>query len=111
MNHLYIIWSNENPTTATNTVFYYAINSMKNQWWDKITVIVCGAAQTLLCDNMNIYELSQQAKNLGVEFSCSLPSATAMNTKAKLERLGFEVKAWGPMLTGIIKSNEKILTV
>ena len=111
MNHLYIMWTNANPTTATNTVFLYSINAMKNKWWDKITVIVCGATQQLLCDNSTIYELSQQAKNLGVEFSCSLPGAHAMKTKDKLESLGFEVKEWGPMITGIIKANEKMITV
>ena len=111
MNHLYILWTNANPTTATNMVLLYAMNSMKKQWWDKITIIVCGATQQLLCDSASIYELTQEAKNLGVEFSCSLPSATAMKTKDKLEKLGFEVKEWGPMLTGIIKANEKLITI
>jgi hypothetical protein len=111
MNNLYILWTDSNPTTATNMVLLYAMNAMKNKWWEKITIISCGATQQLLLTNANIYEMTQEAKHLGVEFSCSLPSATAMKNKERLEKLGFEVKEWGPMLTGIIKSNEKLITI
>ena len=42
--HLYVLWTNDNPITAEKMVFRYAVNSLKRNWWEKVTLIVWGAS-------------------------------------------------------------------
>lgn len=37
--HLHILWTNADVTTAKLMVMMYARNAMKNGWWKEVTVI------------------------------------------------------------------------
>jgi len=43
--HLYILWTNGDPVTAEKMVLMYGLNSLKHDWWKKVTIIVWGATQ------------------------------------------------------------------
>ena len=51
---LYILWTNDNPITAKQMVFMYAMNSMIQGWWEKVTIIAWGAAASLIAQNIDI---------------------------------------------------------
>lgn len=110
-NKLYILWTNESPIASKNMVLMYASNSIKNKWWDKVTVIIWGAPQLLICEDKSIRNMINESKELGVEFSACLSCANELGTKDKLEEYNFEVKRWGALLTDILKNDEKLITV
>ena len=53
-NHLYVLWTNDNPVTAEKMVFMYTINALIHGWWEKVTVIVWGATARLVSENQDI---------------------------------------------------------
>lgn len=110
-NHLYILWTNNSPIAAEHMIMMYASNSIKNNWWDKVTVIIWGEPQLLICENEHIRNLINDAKGLGVEFSACLTCANQLGTKDNLEEYGFDIRKWGALLTDIIKSNKKLITI
>jgi hypothetical protein len=49
--------------------------------------------------------------NVGVKFSACIACARQLGVVEKLEELSIEVIAWGRPLTGLLKNNEKLLTI
>ena len=45
--HLYILWTSGDPVTAEHMVMMYSTKARLYNWWDKVTVIIWGAAQKL----------------------------------------------------------------
>ena len=88
--HLYIVWSNADPITSQHMVFMYATNSMKNAWWDQVTVVVWGATQPLLCEDEAVRAGMQAAREAGVEFSACLTCADILGTTEQLRAMGLE---------------------
>ena len=109
--HLYIVWTNADPITSQNMVFMYATNSMKNAWWDQVTVVIWGATQPLLCENETIRAGMEDARSAGVEFSACLTCADILGTTEPLRALGLEVIRWGKKLSDLLQSGAHVLTV
>lgn len=109
--HLYIVWTNADPVTSEHMVFMYAKNSMKNVWWDKVTVVIWGATQNLICENEHIQEGMREARDLGVEFSACLTCADILGTTEPLRAMGIEVIRWGQKLSGLLQVGEHVITV
>ena len=110
-NHLFILWTNDNPVTAEHMVMMYSKNAILRNWWDEVTVIIWGATSKLVAENDDIQNLIKQCQESGVEFSGCLACANNLGTTEKLTELGIELKLWGEPLTDLIKNKEKILTV
>lgn len=110
-NHLHIIWTNADPETTKFMVMTYAINAMKNKWWDKITVVAWGSTQKLLCEDASVIEMFNEAKYEGVEFSACISCANNLGLNEKLNEMGVEVKRWGANLTELIKSGAPLITI
>ena len=55
--------------------------------------------------------LIDEVKEVGVEFSACVACANNLGTEEKLEEYGFEVKPWGKLLTDVLKSDEKLITI
>ena len=97
-NHLYVLWTNDNPVTAEKMVFMYTVNSLVHSWWDKVTLIIWGAPAKLVAEDPTIQQKVREAVlNLGV-------------TEA-LKKQNIEVKYWGVPLTEILKNNEALITI
>ena len=45
--HLYIMWTTGDPVTAEKMVFMYGGNSLRNGWWEEVTIIIWGASAQL----------------------------------------------------------------
>lgn len=110
-NRLYILWTNADMITSEKMVMMYSRNSMINQWWDEVTVIIWGATVKLVADNEIIQNKIEMAKHVGVKFSACKSCADELGVSDKIKELGIEVVYWGVGLTDIIKDGEKMITI
>jgi len=110
-NHLYVLWTNDNPVTAEKMVFMYTINSRLNNWWDKVTLIVWGATPLLVSENADVQAKVKEALEAGVHVTACKACADQLGVTAKLEELGIEVIYWGVPLTDLLKNGEKLITI
>lgn len=108
---LYILWTNADILTADKMIMMYATNSMINNWWEEITVIIWGATAKLVAENALIQEKLKIARHAGVQFSACKACTDQLGVTGELLSLGIEVIYWGPGLTEIIKSGEKLITI
>jgi hypothetical protein len=109
--HLYILWTNDNPITAEKMVFMYAINSMRREWWQEVTLIIWGATTTLVAKNGDIQDKVQEALDAGVHLTACKACADQLGVTAQLEELGIALEYWGQPLTSLLKNNEQLLTI
>ena len=110
-SHLYIVWTTDNPITAMNMVTTYGGNSMKNDWWDEVTIILWGASQQLVATDAVIQNRVRELMDMGVKFSACKRCADDLQVTGVLEGLGVEVIYWGAPMTKLLKSGAKILTI
>jgi hypothetical protein len=110
-NTLYILWTNADLLTSQHMVMMYAKNSIIRGWWEKVTVIIWGATAKLVAENAIIQEEIKINQNVGVKFSACVACARQLGVVSQLEALGVEVISWGPPLTELLKSNEKLITI
>lgn len=110
-DHLNLLWTSDNPVTAEKMVFMYAINSISHGWWEKVTLIIWGAAADLVATDSAIQELIEKALQRGVHVTACKACTDQLGVTRKFEKMGIEVKYWGAPLTEILKTNEKLLTI
>ena len=110
-NKLFILWTNADIITSDKMVMMYATNSMLQQWWDEVTVIIWGAPAQLVAENAMLQEKIKIAQHAGVNFSACKACADQLGVSEKLVELNIEVIYWGEGLTEIIKENEKLITI
>lgn len=110
-NHLHLLWTNADPLTAEHMVLLYTENSIRQNWWDKVTVIIWGGTARLVAENTNIQRLIKQGQEVGVKYVGCLHCAQQLNADKKLTELGVELKYMGVDLTEIIKSGKHLITV
>ena len=110
-SRLFILWTNADPITSEMMVMMYATNSLLQQWWDEVTVIIWGATAKLAAENTGIQTAMQIAKSVGVQFKACKACSDQLGVSGALERQGVEVVYMGTELTRILKENEKLLTI
>ena len=109
--HLYLLWTNDNPITAEKMVFMYSINALKHGWWQDVTIIIWGATAKLAAENIDIQNSISEALKANVNISACRACADQLGVIEILEAMQIEVKYWGQPLTDILKNDEKLLTV
>lgn len=110
-NHLYVLWTNQDVTTAEKMVFMYTINSLRHGWWENVTLIVWGATTKLVAENREIQQHIRKALDTGVHVTACKACADQLGVTETLKELNIEVIYWGEPLTKILKNNESLLTV
>lgn len=110
-NHLYVLWTNDNPITAEKMVFMYTINALVHGWWDKVTLIVWGATSKLVSEDAAIQAKITEAQQAGVHVTACKACADQLGVTQALEDMNIEVKYWGQPLTDLLKKNERMLTL
>ena len=109
--HLYILWTTDNPITAQKMVLMYAGNSLLKGWWEKVTVIIWGAADQLAATDPTIQARIKELQEMGVTFTACKSCAESMGVTSDLKSLGVEVRYWGESLTQLLKSGAALITV
>ncbi len=108
---LNILWTNADLITAEKMVFMYAVNAMRQNWWDEVTIIVWGATAKLVAENKGVQILINDAREEGIHISACRSCAGQLGVVDSLEALGLEVIYWGEPLTELIKADEKLITI
>ena len=110
-NHLYVLWTNDNPITAEKMVFMYTINSLVYGWWQMVTLIIWGATAKLVSEDETIQQKIKEALDAGVRITACKACTDELGVTETLEKLQIEVKYWGQPLTEVLKNNEQLLTI
>ena len=110
-NELFILWTNADALTSEKMVMMYATNSLLENWWDAVTVIIWGATAKLAAENALIQEKLKTAREAGVQFTACKACTDQLGVTDKLEGLGVEVKYWGQGLTEILKAEKNLITI
>ena len=111
MTHLHILWTSPDETTGKLMVMMYAKNALKNGWWDRVTVIVWGAAVKLLAQSPALQRELAEARQAGVEFTGCIACAQELGLVDAMEALGMELYKWGPPLTELLQSGAPLLSI
>ncbi|MEA2108121.1 MAG: DsrE family protein [Pseudomonadota bacterium] len=111
MDHLYILWTNDQLETAEKMVFMYGKNSLLRGWWDQVTIIIWGATTKLASKNEQIQAGLKDLRGAGVELLACRACADQLGVTEVLETLGVKVVYTGELMTRLLKDNEKLLTV
>jgi hypothetical protein len=109
--HLYLLWTSGEKFTFDEMVFMYALNGIKNQWWDELTLIIWGASAQLAATNIEVGQKLKRLDEAGVQISTCKACADHLNVTKSLQKLGVEVIYWGVPLTKLLQSDAKILTI
>lgn len=110
-DHLYILWTSDNPITAEKMVFMYAVNSMRRGWWQEVTLIIWGAPALLVAHNGDIQDKVQEALDAGVHLTACRACADQLGVTEKLRELGIAAEYWGQPLTELLQGGARLLTV
>ncbi|MDP4239103.1 MAG: DsrE family protein [Bacteroidota bacterium] len=111
MEKLTILWTTDNKDTLFNMLSMYAVNSVKNHWWDNVNVIIWGASAKLAGNDTQVQtEVMQMIAN-GVTVEACKACSDNLGVSEKLAQLGVKVRYMGEPLTDYLKSGDKILTI
>lgn len=109
--HLHILWTNSNINTSRQMVLLYSRNSMLNDWWDNVTVIIWGDPARLAVEDESIINDIKLCQSVGVKFIACIACASSLGTVEKLETLGVEVKRTGAYTTELIQNGKPLITI
>lgn len=107
---LVVIWSSENPEVAFNVCLMYTHAAKKNNWFERVILVVWGPSAKLLSENPELQEKLKAMQNDGVDTKACIVCANNYNVTDDLKDLGLEVKGMGVPLTAYLKKGYKILT-
>ena len=111
MDKLNILWLTDNRDTVFNMLTVYAVNSLKNGWWDEVNVIIWGASAKLVAEDTQVQTEVLEMIRQGVTIEACRDCCENLGVCDDLIRLGIDVKYMGDPLTEYIKHGEKIMTV
>jgi hypothetical protein len=110
MDHLYLLWTNNNKEVFLNMLAMYALNSKKEAWWNHVTLIIWGPSAKLTSEDTQIQTEIFELIHAGVSVFACKACADIYGVSEKLADFGVDVKYMGLPLTNILKENSKLLT-
>ncbi len=100
--NLLIVWKSDNEIDINNFIVPYAYNSKKNNWFDKVDVLIWGASQEKVLKDPQTQELVKKLTSSSIDvYACKFCS-DKLNASELLESLGVEV-----MYTGVYLSTKQ----
>jgi hypothetical protein len=110
VDRLAVLWTSGDPDVAHRVCFMYTHNAKKQGWFDEVRLIVWGPSARLLAGDKDLQAAVRQMMQDGVQVQACIACADSYGVVDTLRELGLEVKGMGPPLTGILKSDTKLLT-
>jgi hypothetical protein len=89
----------------------YGLNAMLHDWWAEVTLLVWGASQALLAQDVEVQEKVAEMGYAGVRVVACQRCAENLGLADQLTKLGCEVFPTGQLLTDWIKSGRPLLTL
>jgi len=109
-NTLVVIWTSGDPEVAFNVCLMYTHAAKKNNWFERVILVVWGPSAKLLSENIKLQEKLKAMQNDGVETKACIVCANNYNVTDELKNLGLDVKGMGVPLTEYLKKGYKVLT-
>lgn len=111
MDKLNILWTTTNKETVFDMISMYAVNSVKNEWWNNVNVIIWGpSAKMIGGDKLVQTEILEMLHN-GVSVEACKACCDNYGVSEILAKLGVTVRFMGEPLTEYLKKGEKVLTL
>ena len=107
---VFIIWSSPDPEIADNLAFMYAHNSLLNQWWGRVRLIIWGPSAKLATEDPDIQAKIKAMMDDGVEAWACRACADNYGVSDELEAMGINVLFVGTPVTAMLKEGWKQLT-
>ena len=111
MEKLNILWTTDNKDTILNMLSMYATNSVKNNWWDEVNVIIWGASAKLVGTDTQVQTEVMEMITRGVKIEACKACSDDFGVSEKLIQLGVNVRYMGKPLTDYLKADEKLITI
>lgn len=111
MDKLNILWTTDNKDTLFNMLSMYASNSIKNNWWDEVNVIIWGASAKLVGNDTQVQTEVLEMLQRGVKFEACKACSDDFGVSDKLIAMGVNVRYMGKALTDYLKSDDKMITI
>ena len=105
-----IIWSSNDKEVAEKIVFMYTLNSMLNNWWEEVILVIWGPSDRLISEDVELQNHLKKLKNAGVKLEACIDCTEMYGVSKKLEDMGVEVKGMGAPLTEYLKNREIVIT-
>lgn len=111
MEKLNILWTTDNKDTVFNMLSMYTTNSIKNNWWNEVNVIIWGASARLVGHDTQVQTEVKEMMARGVHIEACKACSDNLGVTEKLIQLGIHVRYMGNALTDYLKSNDKFITI
>jgi len=98
---LIIIATGEKEKALTG--FFFAINSLKNEWFESVKVVLMGPSENLMANNQELQELTSDIFKYESPFACRF-IAENNGLSENLVGQGYEVEYVGPIIATFIKA-------
>jgi hypothetical protein len=105
-----VVWTSGDPEVAEKVCFMYTDNARLRGWFDEVVLIVWGPSAKLLSENKHLQEYTKKMLAYGVKVETCIACANMYGVADQLKSLGIEVKGMGPVLSGYLKDDWKVLT-
>ncbi len=111
VDKLVVLWTSGDRTTAEHMVFMYTLNSKLHNWWEEVTLLIWGAATSLIAVDEDLQKQLPLMRDAGIKLLACKRCADILGVSSKLEDLGIEVKYMGQPFTEILKGDDKLITI
>ena len=112
MDKLVVLWKTDNIVDVDNLVFPYVHNSLKQNWWNEVTLLVWGASQKLLVENETLKLDIEAMIHDGIKVIACIGCSNNLGITSQLREIGIEVLGTGKLLTEYLKDDAtKVITL
>lgn len=112
MEKLNILWTTTNRDTISKMIKMYAVNALKQGWWEQVNVIIWGGSAQLVGENSAVQDEVREMLQAGVTVEACQACAEQFGVADSIRSIeGVEVRYMGDPLTSYLKNDEKILTL
>ena len=109
-SRLAVVWTSGDPEVAHRVCLMYTHAAQQKKWFDHVLLIVWGPSARLLAADKDLQAKVKSMMQDGVQVQACVVCADSYGVAGRLRDLGIEVKPMGSPLTGMLKSDWKILT-
>jgi len=103
-DNLAVLWTSGDPYVAQKVCFMYTHNAKKQNWFNRVQLIVWGPSAKLLADDASLQDYVKTMMADGVEVKACKACADSYGVSDDLAALGIEVRYMGVPLTRMLKS-------
>ena len=112
MNKLLIVWKSENDIDIYNFITPFAVNSVKQKWFDHVEILIWGASTHKILTDDNAKDKVKLIVDAGVTAYACKYCADQVGASELLESLGVTVVYTGVYLSDKLKDPEyEVLTI